>query len=83
MKTLSIVIKFDRPTLKRLRQRGVFSDDPQWLFNAHMVLDSKRDVVFRANIHDLEKIETFLVSEEIPYHRTIAINQYKMQIRGK
>ena len=71
MKTLSIVVKFDKPTLRRLHERGLFSDDPQWFFNAHMVLDSKRDVVFRANMHDLEKIENFLAHEDIPYHRTV------------
>lgn len=71
MKTLSIVIHYDKTTMRRLKERGMFSDDPQWLFNAHFILDSARDVVFRSPRHDLSKIEDFLAQEDIPYTRTL------------
>jgi hypothetical protein len=68
----SIIIQNNKETLRRLRDRGMFSDDPQWLFNAHMVLASARDVVFRRDRHyDIFKIEDFLSKEDIPYIRTL------------
>ena len=68
----SIIIKNDKKTMERLRLRGFFSNDPQWLFNAMMVLESsKRDMIFNHKYRDLDKIEMFLVQEDIPYYRTL------------
>lgn len=59
MKVISIVIKCDSDTLRVLKRSGMFSDDPQWLFNAHMVLANGREMRLNENMHDLLKVETF------------------------
>ena len=77
MKLASITIKYNKETKERLYERGMFSDDPQWLFNLHMVFDSRRSMEFRGPRHDEEsllQIEGFLVREDIPYTRTLKVN---------
>lgn len=70
MKTKKIIISRDIKTLNRIKERGLFSDDPQWLFNAMMVLE-KRDYVYNGLKCSLDQVEEFLVTEDIPYYRII------------
>jgi hypothetical protein len=78
MKVASLTIIYNKKTKKRLQERGMFSDDPQWLFNLHMVFGSGRSMEFRGPRHDEEsllQIEGFLVQEEIPYARTVFVSK--------
>lgn len=74
MKTKEIIIENTKHTLKRIKERGLFSDDPQWYFNAYQVLLSGRSYSSRNN---LDNKELFLVSEDIPYKRIIRIGDLK------
>lgn len=70
-KVIQIIIENNKVTKTRLKERGFFSDDPQFLFNTAMVLSSGRSMILSYRMHDMEKTEAFLVREEIPYKRII------------
>lgn len=70
MKTKEIKIDNTKSNLKRIKERGLFSDDPQWYFNAYQVLLSGRNYSSKS---ELDAKEWFLVSEDIPYKRIIRV----------
>jgi hypothetical protein len=52
-----------------LKSRGFFSDDPQWLFNAYLVLEKRCFILKYNGAYDLEEVEYFLAKEDIPYRK--------------